>query len=59
MKSIIGFFMGTVGELRRVEWPSRQLVVRHTVYIVIAVLLAAIMVGIIVCVFTVILGAVI
>lgn len=57
MKSIIRFFGEVTSELRRVEWPKRGEVIRHTIYIIISVVIAGVVVAVVDLIFTKLLEA--
>lgn len=52
MKAITQFLTGVLSELRRVEWPKRTEVIRHTIYIIIAVIIAGLIVAVVDLIFT-------
>lgn len=48
----IQFFKDAILELKRVAWPPKTIVLRHTIYIIMSVALAAMVVGVIDFLFT-------
>ncbi len=47
MKAVVNYFRDSILELRKVDWPSRPEVVRHTLIVAVSVGIATIIVGVI------------
>lgn len=52
MKPVVEFITGVASELKRVEWPKRSEVIRHTIYIIVAVVIAGLIVALVDLIFT-------
>lgn len=52
MKRVMEFMRGIVSELQRVEWPKRSEIIRHTIYIIVAVVIAGLIVAFVDLIFT-------